>query len=290
MTAAGVLLAVAGWLLGAAATRVHAALPGVVVAGAVLLAVVVTLPPSLSGGPAAPPLGYGNADAALLLAATAGLLVSARHLKWRWRHGLTAAAVLTTVLCALTQSMQATAGCVLLLGWSAVRSRGPAARWQVLSAVLLAAAVTLTFLLGLRLIALPSTTLGTALSQERVEVWSDALDLVAVNPVRGVGAGGFAELSPTAQADADLAWAHSAPLQVAAELGWVGFTLLILLAAWAIVVLRRDAVVAAALLLPATIDYVLDFGWVVLAYSVVLGAGWAGSDGAGKPWLTPPSP
>src|SRR5680860_719068 len=76
-TAAAVLLALVGYALGATASRIHPALPGGAVAVAVPAAVAVTLPASLSGAATAPPLGYGNADAALLLAATAGLLVGA---------------------------------------------------------------------------------------------------------------------------------------------------------------------------------------------------------------------
>ena len=287
-TAAAVLLALVGYALGATASRIHPALPGGAVAVAVPAAVAVTLPASLSGAATAPPLGYGNADAALLLAATAGLLVGAPRVGQPWRAGLVCAAVATTVLCALTASIAGTTACVLLLAWAGVRRWGPAFVWQVVAAALLIGSVGLTVLLGSRVIA--PALLTEALSKERVQLWSEAFALAEASPVRGVGAGEFARLSPTAQ-DPDLAWAHSAPLQAAAELGYVGLALLALLLGWAILALGRDAVLVAVLFLPATIDYVLDFGWVVFASSVVLGGAWAaGSVGRGNPWLTPPAP
>lgn len=289
-TAAAVLLALVGCALGATASRIHPALPGGAVAVAVAAAVAMTLPASLSGAATAPPLGYGNADAALFLAATAGLLISAPHVDEPWRTGVVSAAVGTTVLCALTASIAGTASCVLLLAWSGVRRSGRAITWQAVAAVLLVGSVGLTVLLGSGVIG-PAPLLTATLSQERVQLWSEAIALAEANPVRGVGAGAFALHSPTALTDPDLAWAHSAPLQVAAELGYVGFGLLTLVVAWMVLALGRDALLVAALFLPATIDYVLHFGWVVLVFSVVLGGAWAAdSAGSGKPWLTPPPP
>ena len=43
------------------------------------------------------------------------------------------------------------------------------------------------------------------------------------------------------------------------------------------------------LLLPASVDYVLHFGGVLLVSSLVVGGAMA-SSGSGNPWLTPPSP
>ena len=114
----------------------------------------------------------------------------------------------------------------------------------------------------------------------------------------GIGPGRFSLESPTA-ADPDLAWAHSALLQTGSELGWVGVGCFLLVVAWALVALGRDAVLLGALLLPASVDYVLHFGGVLLVSSLVLGAalssGASGTvsgraSGTGKPWLTPPSP
>ncbi len=110
------------------------------------------------------------------------------------------------------------------------------------------------------------------------------------DPLRGVGAGRFAEVSPTA-ADPDLQWAHSAALQIGAELGVVGLVLFVGILVAALLMLGRDSMVLAALPLPTSVDYVLQFPWVLVAYGVALGGiGLAASVGATKPWLTPPSP
>jgi len=89
-------------------------------------------------------------------------------------------------------------------------------------------------------------------------------------PTSGIGPGRFSEESPTG-ADPDLAWAHSYVLQTGAELGFVGLGLLALLVGWASFALGRRAVLLGILLLPASVDYVLHFGGVLLALSLVVG-------------------
>ncbi|MDQ3326620.1 MAG: hypothetical protein M3529_13165, partial [Actinomycetota bacterium] len=114
------------------------------------------------------------------------------------------------------------------------------------------------------------------------------LDMVGAAPLRGHGAGSFTEHSDLAAGDADLAWAHSEPLQVAAELGLVGAALAAALVAWVLVAARHAAPLFAVLLLQSTIDYVFHFPAVVLSFGLVLGA--VVSVGSGKPGFTPPSP
>jgi hypothetical protein len=126
-----------------------------------------------------------------------------------------------------------------------------------------------------------------ALSDERFHLWQGAWSMMAQNPASGVGPGRFFAESPVA--DLDLAWAHSYWLQSGAELGVIGLAGLLLLLAWAVAALGRDSMLLGVLLLPATVDYVLHFGGVLAALSVVVG-GALGSAGTGKPWLTPPSP
>jgi O-antigen ligase len=239
----------------------------------VLGAVLATAPASLSGSPLAPPLGYGNANGELLLVACAGLLLTARAADPRFRWPLVGAAVGTAGLCGLVHAQAAGACGLALVLWFLVRRSGPAWAWTAGSVALVLGAVGVTVLLG-RGVAVVPESFAAALSAQRLQLWSEALDLANANPWTGVGAGRFPLLAPTASADPDLAWTHSAPLQAAAEQGYVGLVLFLGLLVWCLLMLRRDAPLAALVLLPCTIDYVLDFGWVVLAVGLLVGFAW----------------
>lgn len=291
--ALAVVLVLAGFAVGALATQIHPALPASAVGAGVLVAVVMTFPRSVSGAPQAPPIGYGNADGTLLLVATAALIVAVVRLDGTLQLATAIGVLVTTGLCVMTASVAATAACLLLLGFTAVRRLGPTWMWQLVAGSLIVVPVGLTYLWGSG--ARPPAVVVDALSSQRLALWSDAVSLAEAQPVRGVGAGAFALRSRVAMGDSDLAWAHSEPLQIAAELGFVGLALLALLLACGVIMLRRDAMLLALLVLPATIDYVFHFGWVLLAGAVVLGAASADFSadvvsGAGKPVLTPPSP
>ena len=127
------------------------------------------------------------------------------------------------------------------------------------------------------------------LSERRPALWHDALVIARDHPVSGVGPGGFASTSPTARADADARWAHSAWLQQLADQGIVGLVLFagaIGVGWWALLRRRADAMaetvsgaVAVAgswalggLLVQASIDYVLDFAAVPVMVALVVGA------------------
>jgi hypothetical protein len=286
-TAALVLLAATGFMVGALLTRVEPPAPGLVVAIGAFGAVIATIPASLAGGPLAPPMHYGNADGALLLSGVAGLLVAALRMHFPWPAIL---AILGVIGVGMTFQMGAhasTAAGLALLAWAGAR------RWvgphlgMALGGLLVLLPSTFTVLLAEHVVSAP--WLATALSSNRVALWHQAVQIANAHPVAGVGAGNFSQASATH--DPDLAWAHSALLQTSAELGYVGLALFALLLAWGVLVLGRDAVLLGILFLPATVDYVLDFPWVVLAACVVLGGSWASSpSGSGKPWFTPPSP
>lgn len=109
-------------------------------------------------------------------------------------------------------------------------------------------------------------------STTRTALWSDALHLANEHPVSGVGPGRYQTESPTARADPDLRRAHSAPLQMAAELGWTGWLLLALLTTWVVAALGRGAVLFAVLALQPMVDYTLHFPLVVAVSALVLGA------------------
>lgn len=311
-SAALVFVAILGWGLGSSLAQLHPALPGVAAGAVVTVAMLLTLPGSLLGRAAAAPTGYANANAALLTGAVCGLLVAAGHV-WhdlaKWRVPLVAAAV---VLSLATVAMGSRAGmvtCLLLfLVWPQLNTRSDRL-WQWAGGALVAAAVTATMVLGAtygsesahdlpvasatgvpgRMVEAPiPTAAGTMLSDARITLWSDALHAAEEHPVRGVGAGNFAEHSVLAAGDHDLSTPHSLPMQVLAELGVVGLLLLVLLVCWLVVALGRGAVLLGVLALQPSVDYVLNFPSVVALFAVVLGA--VSAVGIGKPGLTPPSP
>jgi O-antigen ligase len=91
-------------------------------------------------------------------------------------------------------------------------------------------------------------------------------------------------VSPTARADPDTREAHSVTLQMAAETGWPGAAVVLLLLLWAVARPLVDtpadrptvvitATAAGALAVHASIDYVLGFPAVVAVAAFVLGAG-----------------
>jgi O-antigen ligase len=227
----------------------------------------------------------------------AGLLCCASRAPGAWRLPAVLAALVAAALCVLTGSIASTLSCVLLLVFVLVRRFGPTWVWQLVAGVLIAVPIAMTALWGSGIVRAPGWAVD-ALTTQRMAPWSDAVNLVERFPVIGAGPGEFALRSPTALGDADLVWAHSEPLQVAAELGLVGAVLLAVMLVCGIVLLRRDAVILAVLLLPAVVDYVFHFGWVLAASAVVLGGVYAassasvssGSLGTGKPVLTPPAP
>lgn len=269
--AASVVLGVAAYAVGHLAAgrwRTHAAvtLPALVVAAFLL-----TLPQSLSGSPTAPPLGYANANAALVTAAVAGLLVLPRPLHRAGQALRVLGAVALTAVAAGTGSKAGLTSCALL-SLLLVLPRLSAAVSQTLSLAVVAAAGAATTWLGSTYRGTVTPWQAATLSQERIALWSDAIAMGGTHPVTGVGPGNFARFSEMARLDQDLAWAHSAPLQIFAELGAVGLGLLALLLIWLTSRLGRLAIVMAVLSLQPMIDYVLHFPWVLVSFSFVLGS------------------
>ena len=120
-----------------------------------------------------------------------------------------------------------------------------------------------------------------AFTERRVVLWHDAVSIMEDHP-GGVGPGRFARFSPTARVDQDARWAHNEFLQMGAELGWLGFVLMVLLFVWGFARLlvnpAPDPIVAlgaaslAALGIHASFDYVLHFAAVPLAAAMILGS------------------
>jgi O-Antigen ligase len=270
--AATVGIAVAAWLLGAMSGRVHT-LPVVVGVAVIAAAAVLSgAPASLTGDPGAAPLGYANANAALLSAGVAGLVGLAARSTGNLRRALIGGALVLLLLCTATESRAATVVCVLLLLLLPVIDDVAARTWQLLAGVVVAGLFAMTVLLGATHDAGPRAAIvENTVGGTRTALWADALETANEHPARGSGPGTFETESSTAR-EASVDTAHSAPLQVAAELGWPGTVLLLALAGWAILALGRDAAVFAVLALQPMIDYTLEFPAVVALTACTLGA------------------
>lgn len=142
---------------------------------------------------------------------------------------------------------------------------------------------------------------GQALSERRLTLWGDAVQIWRRAPVVGVGIGGFVEHSPTARADRDALRAHNEYLQLAAETGVVGLLIAVGAGVWAVRSFwrsRPDRGIALAmmafggLLLHASIDYVLHAEAVVALGAATLGVAVGVAVGptrprAPRPWTKP---
>jgi O-antigen ligase len=258
---------------------------GAVVVGAVAVAVGLVGLPGVVGGPTLGTLlGYANADAACLAQGTAALVVVGLGSRnptvrpWAWGGAVFLVAV-AVGLESITGG--ALAAMVLLTGLVAARlRRGPVA-------VIGLAAVAVVFLVTVVLAveSTPETAAQSvaerALSERRTALWQDALDMVAREPVVGVGPGGFSVLSPTAVFDPDTSETHSLYLQQAAETGLPGLALVLGLLVWAYVGLVRSgrepelAVVGIAGLtafaVHAAVDYVAHYPVVVAMAAYLVG-------------------
>jgi O-antigen ligase len=128
--------------------------------------------------------------------------------------------------------------------------------------------------------------IDTSLTEARLALWHDALDIVSEHPITGVGWGGFATTSPIARSDEDRRYAHNEFLQVAAESGILGGLLVVLLFAWAFARIYvgsgpdpmavLGAIALAAVGISASVDYVLRFPTVGVTAAVLVGAAQAG--------------
>ena len=235
--------------------------------------------------------GYLNADAAWAvqgLAAAALVVVGTRR---------TGPRVLGVVLMGglglqplLTGSWAAVLGGVLVAG---VLLGVPGRRVAAAGLAATVAGVGLTAVLAVAHDADPDLTDPAArvLTERRLDLWSDAVDLAAEHPVTGVGSGRFEEESATARASRDTKPAHSTWLEAAAETGVPGALLLLALALWPLAAVgtgRAAAVGAAAwtaLCLHASIDYVTDTVGVVVLAALVVGLA-SGSDTGKRPSAT----
>ena len=273
---APVLALLAGMVVVVAAARaaVTRGLPALgIVALAVAGTAVLTWPGMLRVTGA--PLGYANANAALVGLGAVAAIGGGR----RWRP-------LAIVLLAAVPATGSVAGTLVVLAGVALVVAALAGRWAPVAIVggmvacSLALGVTVAIATGDDLFGLGERAAA------RAELWAGAEELADDEPLRGIGAGGFAEQNPVTD-DADLRWAHHGPLQIAAELGIIGLVLALALAGWMWLSLLRAAASAPAAAsvgagamtvvgLHASVDYVLHFPAVVLVAVWIFGAATAG--------------
>ena len=219
-----------GLVVAAGAGRALVRWPGLVsrmVAGGVTGAIVVTWPGVLEAGGA--PTGYANSNATLTsLGVIAAIDAGRTAHNESERHGWLA---VSGVLAAFTVSTWSTAGALTLGAALALLGLSAVARWPGF-AVVGGMIVASTVLAVTAVIALGGDPAGLGeRAGVRGELWAAAADLIDEEPVRGIGPGRFGDRSSVSD-DADLRWAHHGYLQVAAELGIVGFALVVALAGY----------------------------------------------------------
>jgi hypothetical protein len=281
----GVLLAVLAVAAGYAAGRIGGALLPVAAPATAAVAVVALVAIDPDGRQPASPVGYVNADAALLVLATGAACCAAWSATVRTlRFGLRLLAVAAAVLALTIGSAAGFAAAmgVVLYSLAAAHVR----RLPGLAALALAAAMAVGGTYAVAVDALParlSASLTGQLAPGRVELWRNAIDLAGAHPLRGVGPGRFAEVAQTVHPDAVSGHGtpESAVLQLAAEQGLPGAALLAAAYGWVLWALWRSprpapiALTAGAALtglaMQAGVDHVLSFAAVTAAAGLLAG-------------------
>jgi O-antigen ligase len=243
----GVLLAVLAVTAGYAAGRILGELLPVAApcAAAVAgLSLTLALPRLVPGPETVTPLGHAGATAAVLtLSAGAACCAAWGTPVPALRLGLRLLAAGMAVAGAALGSAIAMVTCGAVLLCSLAAGRMPH-RGRGLAGLALAAAAVTGLTWATAGGALPgglASSLEDQLTPRRIDLWRDALDLARHDPALGVGPGRFGELSPTAvQATLSDGKPHSAPLQMAAELGVVGVLLLAAAFCWMLFALWRS--------------------------------------------------
>ncbi|WP_333769089.1 O-antigen ligase family protein [Streptomyces sp. IBSBF 2435] len=284
----GALLALLAVAAGYALGRILGALLPVLAPTAAVTAVLalVLVPPTrLSAHPDAPPLGYPNADAALLVLAAGAACCAAWAARGGARrvalHAVGAGAAVTALALGSAAGFAAGAA-IVLCSLAAARARR---RLPGLAGLALAAALVVGGSCAVAADTLPpglSQSLTGQLTQPRVELWHQAVTLAAHHPLRGVGPERFAdeatpssELAPVAESP------QSAPLQLAAEQGIPGAALLAAGFCWLLTALWRSprptpvvltaAATLTGLAMLATVDHVLSYAVVTAGAGFLAG-------------------
>lgn len=284
------LLAGVGYVAGRiGGTYLPALIPGAV--ALVAVAIAARAPADvLSSDPLSGPFGYANAKGAFFaLAAVAALMVAASSIHVALRIPAVLAAVALAAVPFVVRSFAPGALLLLLvplglLPWSARSVRIAVAG----SALAVMIAIGATSFLAVSYHPWPpdrgavEDRVTEALTERRIALWRDAIELVRDRPVTGVGPSRFAVTSPIARADEDARWAHHAFLQQGAEQGAPGLAILLAVFGWAFAGLllhprptryvALGAVGLAVVGVHASIDYALHFPAVPVAAAAVAGS------------------
>ena len=269
------------YAIGRAQGKRYVAMVAAVVAIGILIAAIASGPRAFWGVPFVPPLGYANANGALYgqgVAAAAIVATIARRTLTKAVFGL-----LALVLCGLAVASGSVAAAVLAVGVlvAALAARWLGYRFVLLAPLLVVASVVTTVIVGMTHGAPAVPVLEQALTERRAVLWQEALTMFAAQPVFGVGPGMFAVTSPTALANPDAQWAHSAHLQVAAETGLIGVLLLAATLLWVYAGLYRSRQILGVVVIgtaavtgfivQASMDYLLHFPALVLIVALLVG-------------------
>jgi hypothetical protein len=242
------------------------------------------------GHPTRAPLGYSNAAGAFfVLAEAAALILSVRAAVPTVRAAAALAAVaFWTVPTFNTTVTAAFLGLLIPLGLLARK----AARVK-LSILGAGAAVSASFLGAVLLGTLygrgvqhgPLFDLAMrGLTNRRLMLWNDALNLLREHPLRGIGLGRFDNGSPTALRFKDTTWAHNEALQLGAEAGLPGLLVVLASFTWGFFVLwcsprDRSTAIAAlaigALGIHSNVDYILHFPIIPITAAALVGSSFA---------------
>ena len=241
----------------------------------------VLLDPHALRDPLAGPLGYANANAALVVQGAAALAVAAWAGPAWMRLPCGVAVVGCLLVCLQIEAVAATTGCAVILVALLLAESDSGRRVTVALAVALGVAGSaLAFLAGSGVLA---PQVAATFTERRVALWSEGVDAIGDRPFTGAGARNFTQISPTAAADADTREAHAELVQRGAENGLPGLILELGAAVTvALALIRRANPVAAcglsgwtALWANAGVDWVLGFAPVVALAAVVSGLGLA---------------
>lgn len=239
----------------------------------------VLLDPHALSDPVAGPLGYSNANAALVVQGAAALAVAAWAGPAWMRLPCGVAVVGCLLVCLQIEAVAATTGCAVILVVMLMAESDGGRRIAVALAVAFGVGGSaVAFLAGSGVFAQQAA--GT-FSERRVALWTEGVAAIGDRPFLGAGARDFTEVSPTAAADADTREAHAELVQRGAENGLPGLVLEAGAALSVAFALIRRATPAAAcglagwavLWANAGVDWVLGFPAVVALAAVVSGLG-----------------
>jgi O-antigen ligase len=277
------------YALGRILGSVGASLVPILVIVPSLVVVSLSLGDVVSSSPLSGPFGYVNAKAAFSVqAAFAALMLASVARRASVRAFAFAAAIAFALVPISSHAWTAAAELFLLPVLTFVLFRARGARQAILGC---AGGFVLVLLATIALGASHSDSgrsgftgalIRDTVSERRLTLWNEAIDLIVSHPSAGVGPGRFQVESRIARSDSDARWAHHEFLQMGAETGLVGLALLLSLFLWGFARLwagaddswlaALGAGALAALGIHACVDYVLHFPAIVLGAAALVGS------------------